>query len=167
MGFYSFVLRDPLKELMALWVNKVRPMALRDSVEHHDFVFINLNTLNAYTEQSFSRFMTAAFRDICSEEVNLQSVRRIMAEGFIFYKLLDHLFFHLILDRIPCKEQISNGMGVACNSYAYGCRFPEADIQSRWTSKASIRRGILSLQHLEAASHYPCRSVIGSKPRLE
>ena len=113
MGFYSFVLRDPLKELMALWVNKVRPMALRDSVEHHDFVFINLNTLDAYTEQSFSRFMTAAFRDICSEEVNLQSVRRIMAEGFIFYKLLDHLFSsHPRQNTLQRTNQQRNGSGL-------------------------------------------------------
>jgi hypothetical protein len=45
------------------------------------YVFFNLKTGKPMNQQDFSKFSTSAFRSVAKEELNLQTVRRMLSEG--------------------------------------------------------------------------------------
>lgn len=79
IGFYSFELEHPLKELMLAWVNIGRAKYI--PLDGHRYVFFNVISRRRFTQQAFSKFMARAFKRVTCDDINLQKIRRMVAEG--------------------------------------------------------------------------------------
>lgn len=77
---------------MIAWVTKGRAHFLGS--EGHTFVFFNVISKINFTQQAFSKFMARGFMRITNEAINLQRIRRMVAEGVwkIYYQVKNVIF---------------------------------------------------------------------------
>ena len=80
-GDYICKLRSPIRELLTAWVTRIRPNVVDDSNETKHFVFLNVQSTKPFSQQAFSKYMTKAFKAVTKENINMQIIRRMMAEG--------------------------------------------------------------------------------------
>lgn len=83
-GNYQCPVPELLRNLLLIWVTKVRVELIKDAGIQHNRVFFNLNTLKPFDQQGFSKYTTKAFKDITGLQVNLQLIRRIFTNGVLF-----------------------------------------------------------------------------------
>ena len=82
-GYYAFTLKDPLKSLMEAWLTVGRSKVLEGCADKQERVFLNTLSKQEFTQQSFSKYMAKSFQRITGRCVNLQTVRRMVAEGMV------------------------------------------------------------------------------------
>lgn len=97
MGAYRCPLKPPLGPLIGHWAGKVRGQALHETGAEHDLVFLRCGSGCAFTQQSFSKYITAAFKEIVGAALNLQTVRRLFTEGMRGFSYVAFLNRHSIL----------------------------------------------------------------------
>ena len=81
MGAYQCPLPPPIGTLFGYWVDQARGDVARKAGVDHDHVFLRCHSGSPFTQQTFSKYTTAAFKEIAGAALNLQIVRRIFTEG--------------------------------------------------------------------------------------
>lgn len=81
IGNYKCPVPSPILELLAFWLEYVRPCALHDAAEDHDFVFFNVSSGRPFKQPAFSSVCKSAFKRITGHNLDLQSIRRVFADG--------------------------------------------------------------------------------------
>lgn len=79
-GLQKCILADPVRAMFVYWMQTGRALALGTRANHNR-VFLNVNTGNPFDQQGFSKFMGRSFMKVTGQELNLQTVRRMFAEG--------------------------------------------------------------------------------------
>lgn len=80
-GNYLCPVPDLLCKLLVLWSKGVRDEIGLELPTQHDHIFLNLNTGKPFDQQGFSKYSSKAFRNITGVAVNLQTIRRVFADG--------------------------------------------------------------------------------------
>lgn len=101
-GNYLCPVPDLLCKLLVLWSKGVRDEIGLELPTQHDHIFLNLNTGKPFDQQGFSKYSSKAFRNITGVAVNLQTIRRVFADGvfwngewtWTFFFGLDYLGTH-------------------------------------------------------------------------
>jgi hypothetical protein len=79
MGSYTCPLPNLLKELLLIWMDRVRaPMANELKQEN---ILWNLTTKKPFDQQLFSKHSTRAFKAVIGDDLNQQIIRRIFTSG--------------------------------------------------------------------------------------
>ena len=70
-----------IQKLLPYWVFAMRNIGKNRFNLEHQMAFFNLNTGKPFNQPSFSKYTAAAFRNISGHPVNIQLIRKILAEG--------------------------------------------------------------------------------------
>jgi hypothetical protein len=80
VGLYRCPIPKDLSGLFNMWLDVARPIVL-EGQEDHGYIFFQWKKKEQFKQQSFSKYMGIAFKAVTGHDVNLQTIRRIFAEG--------------------------------------------------------------------------------------
>lgn len=80
VGLYKCPVPKDLRQLFNVWLEVARRIVL-EGAQDHGYVFFDCKKKEQFKQQSFSKYMGTAFKTVTGEDVNLQTIRRIFAEG--------------------------------------------------------------------------------------
>jgi hypothetical protein len=121
IGTFKCLVPSPVKELLHFWISHARQKQLNG--QQHDNVFLNLGTGKskgkAFDQQGFSKAVKRAYLVLTKLELNVQSCRRVFAEGMHGMHTQPHAPSTNALIRILEGAQRSRKLAVACHRHAY------------------------------------------------
>lgn len=80
MGNIKCPIPERMQDLFDHWVTVMRPKVMKAD---HNSVFFSITTGKPFDQQAFSKFIAKAFLKVTGHSINLQKIRRIVAEGNI------------------------------------------------------------------------------------